>query len=990
MSLQPNADCVYNQRAASNLGAEAAYGASRKSARRDDGEDNATKTLLSGGGSSLPPSSPAQAVASCDSGSVWGASLPPRGYTAACRAAEREGAPALATATTITAVVSPPPIAGLPYRWKRRRMEQVSFTSLCKEVFMYLDTVAATQQDNLMEGENVAGVTHGQGSIVAGVKAEEDVQAEREQWRLLGYGIVRNSSSIVLRSYSAPSSPSACGSSSQSQQQQQQQQSFFHVSPAPHSTRFPGSNGGTPATPLTAALCMPVSAAVEDTLRVLRACWEYRGAPHDAFEPVRLLSPVTVHLLTTYGHHTITHDGEYIVLCGGAEQLPWVGCLYGILQSYMYQRQQQRQQSPADGAAGLPQADATRSISRVLLLNCHSFGWLDHIGSDEYERSHRRLYQAREALISLLEDERYSALGGRAACPLCSAMTVGGDASTSILLGDTIVMEGGAPSLGLASSRDTFTAHYQYGRGIACCVPEQRQTPQETRPESPEGSPGSANGRGGGDGGSGRREGGGSARKGLCAAHRWALREARRRRRRSDDEGNGVRWPTQPPPLLPINQAEEEEESSSVRGRGMVPCVSPPSPPPLVHLSGPILDVSPFPPVCCGACRAAGVLGQAVLLGPTGPLLLHLQFEEREWLEAAGPLLGYGGVGGAEAFFGASGQGGWPLAETTAVCPAPLVSTASLRRDPAGALAAVLYAQMQGHDTAGLRQSPSHPQLPFATLPSGGAVSLAEFVEWLVRLLHTPPPALVVEWHSCSHADDGSCAESNEQLTYTVSPSSLTPSPYPENMYSGANAHGGAAAQRRSTSSASSAELPHTNQSHGGSSNSSASPPAPPPPPPLPPSAPLGMVVRPRLAVVPQLLETYADVMGSRSATDAPNAGRKETTFRRQDPRRLHTPPPPAVGSPGGGGSSSLQSSLSRASRETVGQDEVRLDWVLAARDALQPCDAAAFFDGVERPLVLAKGLEVVVEGERYVNPNSVVTSLQFRPCPSGVQSCHE
>ncbi|KPI88176.1 hypothetical protein ABL78_2753 [Leptomonas seymouri] len=1037
-----------HQLASNNAGAETACSASRKSSRRGDGEEDAPTAAHPGSSSFLKPSppldgwrhatgvSPAPPVQMLTGDYAgWGASLAPRGYTAACHGATQEAlhthsltrprddtvAPAEVRPSHSSSSYPPPLPQVHSHRRKRLRTEQVSFTSLYKEVFIYLDAVAATQQDHQLE------MTHSQGG------AEEDVQAERERSRSSTHRTHHRTSahSCSASTLSPPhfspfSSPAFAFASAPG-----------HTPTGASSVIGPGDVGGGPATPPTTALHMSVDAAVEDTLRVLRACWEYRGVPHDAFEPVRLLSPITVHLLTTYGHHTITNNGEYVVLRGGAEQLPWVGCLSGILESYVYgQHQQSRHLYNDDGyhcGAGGPadaaKAEATASpvqayshrtdcmISRVLLLNCHSFGWLDHVGSDEYERSHRRLYQAREALVSLLEDERYAALGWPAPCPLCSTAMAGGDASTSVLLGDTIVMEGGAPSLGLASTRNTFTAHYQYGRGIACCVPEQRR-PASRKQSTPTNDQQRGSSRIGGGGDGPREE---AAQSGLCAMHRLSVAEARRR-------GSPALSAQQSPNIYQVEEEGPPHRSSGNNGVSRMPHVPPPSA--CFHLSSSPFDVSHFPPVCCGTCRAAGVLGQAVLLGPTGPLIIQLQFEEREWLEAAAPLMGVAGGGMGGGLFDAPvSRGGLTLAETTAVCPAPLVNTTSLRSDPAGALAAVLYAQMQGYGTTGLAQTPcststvggsgsrssvpafSFPPPPLTTIPSGGTVSLAEFVEWLVRLLHAPPPSLVVEWHSCAPTPSvcgatpgegcrgGYTESSGDRRTHSSSPgvdasssapltpcgspttatqprqpgpSSAAPVPHPAYANTAPAAHG--AARNIQSSSASPTDPLCQHQPfrflHSDNNNNSSGSPSPPLP-----LVPLGMSVHPRLPIVPQLLETYADVMKSLASTNTASlraAAAAETSGPSTDVSRTF---PSTLST-----HHDLHSMLSRASMQVMEQDQVLLEWVLAIQDTLRPCEATAYFDGVERPLVLAKALEVVTEGERYVNASSVVTSLQFRP----------
>lgn len=876
----------------------------------------------------------------------WGASLPPIGCTMSQRnvseapagdgggqqsreqASHQHGGGDAVAEQGRPSVTSPLPESA--HRGKRRRTEHISFTSLLKEVFMYLDTVASTQQQP----------DHG----CIGSNAEEDEESNLQQ-------------TTTVPSYTTASRYTSASSA------------------MPHGARARNddSSGPVAATP---AAPVSVDLAVLDTVRVLQQCWEYRGSPHDAFEPVRLLSPIAVHLLLTYGHHTVTHDGQYVVLRGGAEHLPWVGCLYSILLTYIYRH---RVVPATTAAAGNGErcgsaAPALECISRLLLLNCHSFGWLNHTGSGEYECSHRRLYQAREALLALLEDPRYTALGRPAGCSLCASSMVGSNASTLILLGDTIVMEGGVPSLGLAHPRDTFTAHYQYGRGIACCVPEKGGGLQLDATGAPV-----VAGRGAYTPISG---------SGLCAAHREPPRATvmqasceRHRHLREQHQhpatslGGCLVEEDSPTLVRPGGHGHDglwssvRSASSWLSGTGAAPCR--------------------LPPVCCGVCRALGVLGQAVLLGPTGPLVIHLQFDEREWLGMSARAVS---AATTHAWLSAA------TADTTAVCPPPSSHLASqYASHPASALAAALYAVLQGESTVGLTVQHYHASLGDHRISSphvGDSVPLAEFVEWLVWLLNAPPPALVVEWHSStstlaktttytthrcrgvtpnSSRASGLAGGSQASLSSPCSPMAHPHSPLVPSRSSaiaspnlvdlcattgGSNSSFKVTRVYGSDEGHATASLSTDHQQHDDYlNNSSASHGA------TTTFAPLGMLGQPRRSTVMQLLETYSDVVQSRAG--------------------VPTPPAATSSAPSVGKARILPFSDPKGTSGHITEamkPHLLLDWLLTAQESLRPCEATFLFDGVERPLVLAKELEVAAETERLLNASSVATSLQFRP----------
>ncbi|KAG5506505.1 hypothetical protein JKF63_06008 [Porcisia hertigi] len=877
----------------------------------------------------------------CPNWRSWGASLPPRGYTMSRRhlveAPLGDGGQLRSEQIAhqndegnVAMGPGQPSATYTPFesarRWKRRRTERVGFSELLKEVFMYLDAVASTQQHRPDHG------------CIAG-HAEEDEENSIQR-------------STPIPSYTAHLRKTTASSS------------LSHGSGA-HS----GGNSGPVGA--TSTLLMSVDSAVQDTVRVLQQCWEYRGAPHDAFEPVRLLSPLTVHLLLTYGRHTITPDGQYVVLCGGAEHLPWVGCLHSILLAFLYRHSATPAITVATGHSGcdVSVTPALEGVSRVLLLNCHSFGWMDHIGSGEYEQSHRQLYQARDALVGLLEDPRYTAFGRPAGCPLCMSSMVGGDASTLVLLGDTIVMEGGAPSLGLASPRYTFTAHYQYGRGIACCLPEMgARLPVGATCSGPveAGSVGDTPVSG----------------TGLCAAHRRPLRQAAMSFRRERHLRSNLHQQHQDS-VTSSNECQVEEYLPTLESPGEHSYSRPWFD---ARCSLPWQTRTPatscrLPAVCCGVCRAVGVLGQAVLLGPTGPLVIHLQFDEREWLHQSTRVVP------------ASTTDSWLSAtnvDTAAVCPSPPSHLASQYADErTNRVGALLYAIMQGESTAGFEgHCGSSP-------PIGGSVSLAELVEWLARFLHAPPPALVVEWHASTFPStstttctprmfqhvtpsllrnsgavsdsqmslSSSCAPiaqrhsplAQSRLSATTSPlsmdcshttiiSSLTP-----RVASVCSSDEGYATASLSTDSKQYDGNPKTSSASHGVPTSSVS---------------LGMLTQPRYPTVMQLFEVYRDV--SQSRADVPAI-------------------PAATSSASSVGSSRAppftQASGASGLPAEAMQPHALLDWVLAAQESLRRCEATYLFDGVERPLVLAKELEVAAEAERFLNASSVATSLQFRHC---------
>nr|CAJ2472095.1 unnamed protein product [Leishmania braziliensis] len=874
--------------------------------------------------------------------SNWGASLPPKGYTMSQRniseapadyggqqsseqaSRQRGGGDAVAGRGQLSAAA---PLPGSAHRWKRRRTEHVLFISLLKEVFMYLDTITSTQQQQ-PDHRRVAG------------HAEEDEEDK-----------IQGATALPLHAAASRYS-TAC--------------------PAiPHGLWARNRDRSGPLGAASAPL-MSVDSAVRDTLRVLQQCWEYCGAPHDAFEPIRLLSPITVHLLLTYGHHTVTHDGQYVVLRGGAEHLPWVGCLYSILLVYAYRH---RVAPTIALATGTDEGDGSvalgsECISRLLLLNCHSFGWLNHNGAGEYECSHRRLYQVREALLELLEDPRYTALGRPAGCHLCASSMVGGDAWTLVLLGDTIVMEGGVPSLGLAHPRDTFTAHYQYGRGIACCVPDRGGDLQLDSTGTPVVA--------------GRVAHTPTAGKGLCAVHRESPQPEAMQASRE--------WHPDPHQqhrhlATPSGGCQVEESFSTLVCSG-----GHDGPLPGVISSSWLTSTGAapcrLPAVCCGVCRALGVLGQAVLLGPTGSLVIHLQFDEREWFDMGAPIVP------------AATAHGWlptATADTTAACP-PLSShwASQYAADPATALAAVLYAVLQGGSATSFAGQHCHASVGGHRSSSthvGGSVSLAEFVEWLVWLLNAPQPALVVEWHvstststtttTCTthRCEDvtpslsrnlGVCGGSQVSVSSPCTPAAQLHSPLvssrspvtapPHSMHSCGATFGSKSsfpvtrAYGRDEGYAT-ASLSTDHPQYEDYLTSSSAPHG------TTTSVPLGTLTQPRRPTVMQLLETYSDVVQSRAAVPAPPA----TTL-----------PTSSVGS-----SCALPFTHANGTSEHAAEamkPHRLLDCLLAAQESLRLCEATSLFDGVERPLVLAKELEVAAEAERLLNASSVVTSLQFRP----------
>lgn len=232
-----------------------------------------------------------------------------------------------------------------------------------------------------------------------------------------------------------------------------------------------------------------VDAAVYEVIRVLRCCWCFHGNPQDAFEPVRSLSPTAVDLLLTYGRHRVTNDGQYVVLRAGEEELPWVGCLLMVLQEYTRPRSHTLPPPPSYTQSPFqswnrrtilsPSTDRvsssvglTEPVGRIVFLNCRCFGWVDSIGSEDYECSTLRLRQLDYALKDVVLDPRYAHVGRpppATPSPLDSAYAL--LSRTTVLLGNAVLMEGGLPSLAIASDSVILTCHHQYGRGLACLVP---------------------------------------------------------------------------------------------------------------------------------------------------------------------------------------------------------------------------------------------------------------------------------------------------------------------------------------------------------------------------------------------------------------------------------------------------------------------------------------------------------------------------------------
>lgn len=482
--------------------------------------------------------------------------------------------------------------------------------------------------------------------------------------------------------------------------------------PNPPSHRI-SSNASTSNSNLVTGDEVGLITAVEAALRVLCACWTYRGSPHDAFEPTRHLPPVALHLLLAYGSHTVTPDGQYVVLRGGEEQLPLVGSLIGALCSYLHHR------SHPLSAPGVPNEatewECSRRVSRVLLLNCHHFGWLDRLGSDEYEENHRRLRQTRHAIQLILEHPNYVNVGQPCSCVVCAACAMGGDAHTTVLLSDAIVMDGGVPSLRLAPPSATFLVHQEYGRGMACCVPEGRK----------------------------RDCGEAAAANQVCAAHRVEYHHHSR-------TGSGSPSASSPHSYRNGSHGVPSPSSSSVSVQEALPSLydGPPAWMPLSPFGAAHLTA-----VGCGVYRLPGIVAQGVLLGPTGPVVLQMQLHDSS---------ANGGRGGEDEVEN--------IAPTYASQNGGLDTCVAVGRCRRRSLPQLLYTLVSGEQhrqlttnnstatTACGAKATSESAKTMPVMWDGtekhisetwtASTTLLALMEWVIALLKAPQPTLVVEWHT--------------------------------------------------------------------------------------------------------------------------------------------------------------------------------------------------------------------------------------------------
>lgn len=461
--------------------------------------------------------------------------------------------------------------------------------------------------------------------------------------------------------------------------------------------------------------------AVNETYRILSSCFEFQGNSCDVFEPVRHFSVVTMHLLLTYGRFTLTSDGSFVVLGGnGSEELPWVGCLMMVLHrivhtwNTVYGASQltscttsplcsllaQTRASRWDGCVGGDGVQTEDCVemsapltSRVLLLNCHNFGWLDADEGREHKhdyataggafgneavasstRYHDSGYTHRcvnallnKAVYSYRAQHRYARHGRASATPLtashppqwmrrersekelqneeetasassrCAVVDTATGRLTSsvvVLLANTILMDGGVPSLDVWHSGARSMAHACYGRGLASLVIPTR------RLSSPHGCLGSA----------------------------------------SDSRVGGV-----------------AERVGHPRPHAIRPSA-----------------------VSCGVRVVNGVVAQALLLHPRGPLLLHVQFTLPT-------------DAGAAVWEGTHHSRG--CAPPTATCPEHVFATWRRAHCRGSAPSSPSFC-WSTHDTAEIGRCDCewHRELMSAAA-------------WMLHLLSAPQPVLLVEWH---------------------------------------------------------------------------------------------------------------------------------------------------------------------------------------------------------------------------------------------------
>ncbi|CCW66379.1 unnamed protein product [Phytomonas sp. Hart1] len=376
-------------------------------------------------------------------------------------------------------------------------------------------------------------------------------------------------------------------------------------------------------------------------------------------------------------------------------------------------------------------------VSRLTLLNCHNFGWLDELGNEDYESSSRFLRKVDSALHKMLGPLPQTRPTRRSCdvdtnCLTSSALRR--SSCNTVLLSDAILMDGGVPSLTVTQRCKVFCGHKQYGQGIACLVAPIRyqgrhqgsslDTNHATADAFPTGA---------------------AESRDYCAISSpltspQVVTDVTHLIGASSTRGNEetILHPMDscvqgtlaqkvcpyynanpsPPQISVVDPFQVESPTSASLSTSLsTVSTSSSSAAGWIHSNYCNLHTNqPWPPVSCGHHTGPGIVAQAILLAPMGPLVLHIQLERIATLE--------------------------------------LLSI----RQSFLSLSPHAY-----HNVSKTQQEPS-PTQPHPGRPSGAAThnyGLASFIsteaaeepvlydlaEWLLYLFQSPQPLLIVEWH---------------------------------------------------------------------------------------------------------------------------------------------------------------------------------------------------------------------------------------------------
>lgn len=399
-------------------------------------------------------------------------------------------------------------------------------------------------------------------------------------------------------------------------------------------------------------------------------------------------------------------------------------------------------ESLSPGSPTLPQnprksssISLAKPVSRLVLLNCHAFGWLDSLGHDDYEQSARTLQQVSAGLDAVVMDPAYAALGrpptasegrqrmGREAVTVVPAMT-------TVLLSDAILMEGGVPSLALHANSTVLMAHHQYGRGLACLVPSLPPPPPPS--SSPAWQPITDS-------------------RGYFVSTPPpppSLRPHYAGRAASNEESPNNSQLATPGDLNMPGDAEgaEEEAYMDKRYHRAMASTTPPQrflsgesghTPPAATLYA-ATDLYTLRPVSCGARTLLGMQSQAVLVAPAGPLILHVEFNPRTTAAQTPSRQDAGVVGAVDG-------------NTTTAATVEEAVLNSCRRLSCSTTSACGSSAREGPVANGHSDPVSSlAAAGLAANADGGLTAAAqskEAVEWMLQLLRCPQSAILVEWH---------------------------------------------------------------------------------------------------------------------------------------------------------------------------------------------------------------------------------------------------